>query len=82
MIRKQLFVEKLRELGFRYVQQKDKVEIYKRSGDIRYANVRRKDLIVEAEVRLILRQAGQTQEQIDAWIAGALARMRVESKTR
>jgi hypothetical protein len=82
MIRKQLFVEKLRELGFRYVQQKDKVEIYKRSGDIRYANVRRKDLIVEAEVRLILRQAGQTQEQIDAWIAGALARMRDESKTR
>lgn len=69
MIRRRLFVEKLRSMGFQFLAQKDKIEIYKRPGDIRYANVRRKDFIAEVEVRSILRQAGQTQQQIDAWIA-------------
>ncbi|MGA2176401.1 MAG: hypothetical protein ABSH38_15600 [Verrucomicrobiota bacterium] len=81
MIPRRLFVEELRRLGFRYLQQKDKVEIYKRPGDIRYANVRRKDLIAEAEARLILRQAGQTEQQIAAWIAGVLARIQNEPQT-
>jgi parvulin-like peptidyl-prolyl isomerase len=81
MIRKQLFVEKLRELGFKFLSQKDKIEIYKRSGDIRYASVRRRDLISEAEVRSTLRQAGQTEQQINAWIAGVLARMQHEPET-
>jgi hypothetical protein len=81
MIQRQLFVEKLRELGFKFLDAKDKVEIYKRSGDIRYATVRRRDLISEAEVRSTLRQAGQTEQQIDAWFAGALARMQRKPKT-
>jgi hypothetical protein len=49
MIQRRLFVEKLRELGFGYLDQKDKVEIYQRPGDIRCPNVRRKDSIADGK---------------------------------
>lgn len=76
MIQKRLFVEKLRELGYEFLSQKDRVDLYKRPGDIRYASIRRRDLISETEVRSTLRQAGQSEQLINTWVAGTLARQK------
>lgn len=46
--------------------------MYKRSGDLKFATVRRRDFIARAEVESTLRQAGMTADAIAEWIAKAL----------
>jgi hypothetical protein len=63
-------VDKLRQLGFAFKEQKPNVEVWKRSGDLQFATLRRRDLIAEAEFFHTLRQAGLTQSEIAAWHQG------------
>lgn len=69
MITREALVRKLRELGYKFKRQTDRVEIYKRRTD--YANVPRRDLVSELNVRKILDNAGCSREDIERFISQA-----------
>ena len=71
MIPKQHFVNKLRELDFKFNRPGDRVELWRQKGTGKLITVPRRDLIPEAHVRHSLRQCGRGQSEIDAFIAAA-----------
>jgi hypothetical protein len=65
------FVNKLKSLGFRFSDQLPRIEQYRRPSPLAFANVPRSDYISEEHVRSTLRQAGETSENIESFIASA-----------
>ena len=68
MIRRERFVNKLNELGYRYNSQGDRAMLYKKSSKPGYVTVPKRDLLDESYVRSQLRLAGCTVEQIENFI--------------
>ena len=69
MIPHDALVNALRSLKFRFKRQADRVEIYKQSGTTRRVQLRRHDLHDETAARTVLRQAGMSDTDIDAFVA-------------
>lgn len=70
-IRREAVVNKLRELGFTYKGQGDRMQLWKQKGTTRVAGVRRSDFIPEAEVRAALKLAGCTDEAVEDFLREA-----------
>ncbi len=68
MIRREHFLNKLRELGYRYARETDRVYIYKKPGIPTFAIVPRRDLLREDYVRIALRQCGCAAEDAEKFI--------------
>jgi hypothetical protein len=71
MIKREYFVNKLRELGFAFNRQADRVDQWRQRGTGRLISVPRRDLIPEIHVALALKQCGCDEEEIKAFIASA-----------
>jgi hypothetical protein len=65
-------VNRLREAGYRFHRKADRVEFYRRPGDIRRVSIPRRDLIPEPIACAILHQAGLTHEQIAQFLKDAV----------
>jgi hypothetical protein len=61
--------EAIRSLGYTFKRQADRVEIYKQRGSIKRVELRRVDLHDENAARSVLRQAGMSGEDIEAFIS-------------
>lgn len=59
----------IRSKGFRYKDQRDRVELWKQAGTTKRVELRRVDLHDARYARAVLRQAGMSAEEIDAFIA-------------
>ena len=69
MISKKRFVNKLRELGYVFKEQLHFQERYRLEGGTHIIHIPRKSYLDEIYVCSILKQAGQTKEQIDKFLA-------------
>ena len=68
MIRRERFINKLRELGFSYNSQGDRAVLYKKPGRPGYATVLRRDYLGEDFVRAQLRLVGCPPDDIERFI--------------
>jgi hypothetical protein len=73
VISKKRFVNKLRELNYDFKEQLHYQERFRLRGGTHIIHVPRRDNLDEEYVRLTLRQAGQTKEQIEQFIREAKA---------
>lgn len=64
MIPRERLINKLRELGFTFDRQADRVELYKKKGDTQRVTVRRKDCLAEETVKQTLAQCGMSAADI------------------
>lgn len=71
MIKRQHFVNKLRELGFKFARQAPRVELWRQRGSGNVISVPRRDLIPEMQAKITLHQCGCGQSEIEAFIAAA-----------
>lgn len=69
MIRREAFCNKLRELGFSFKRQADRVCLYRRSSDGARAAVPRRDQIDETYARRELLKNGCSAEEVEAFIS-------------
>ena len=71
MISKRHFVNKLKELGYQFKEQLHYQERFRKKGGTHIIHVPRKDLLDEAYVRSVLRQAGSSSQEIDVFVRDA-----------
>ncbi len=71
MISKRHFVNKLKEIGYRFKEQLHYQERYRLEGGTHIIHVPRRNHLDEAYVRSTLKQAGQTKQQIEAFVNAA-----------
>lgn len=67
MLRTEWVRNKLREIGFTFVRQADRVTIW-RNGTHR-ASLPRRDFMPESQARALLEQAGVTSDEIERFLA-------------
>jgi hypothetical protein len=63
------FVNKLRDLGFKFVREASKVELWRQRGSGNLISVPRRDLIPETHVICSLHQCGCGKSEIEAFVA-------------
>jgi hypothetical protein len=69
VIKRQNFINKLRELGYTYADQSKKMQTWRKVGGTHHVAIRRKeDPLSEDYVRQVLRQCGETEDAIDQFI--------------
>ena len=68
MISKRHFVNKLKELGYQFKEQLHYQERFRKKGGTHIIHVPRKDILDEAYVRSVLKQAGASSKEIDAFL--------------
>lgn len=66
-------VQRLRDAGYRFKRQADRVQIYKESGSTRRVNVPRRDFVTDNDARAILRNAGLTDGQVEKFLEDVVA---------
>ena len=71
MISKQHFINKIRELGYTFKRQADRVDLWRKKGGTHYISVPRSDYLEDEFVSSSLRQAGCPRDEILAFIAAA-----------
>lgn len=71
MVRRDAFINKIRELGFSYKTTQKRTFLYKKAGAPEYISVPRSELLEEEFVFHSLRQHGCPKEEIDGFIASA-----------
>jgi hypothetical protein len=71
VISKKHFVNKLRDLNYQFKEQLHYQERYRLRGGTHIIHVPRCDLLEQSFVRSVLKQAGQTQKEIEAFIREA-----------
>jgi len=64
LVSREALVNRLRQAGFTFKRQADRVEIYKQKGTTTRVTVRRRDLLDAEHVSTVLRQAGLTEAEI------------------
>lgn len=69
MIRREHYCNKLRELGFKYKRESDRVYLYKKPGNPSFVAVPRSDLLDEDAVRAQLNLCGCKKDDIEKFIA-------------
>ena len=68
VIRRDQFINKIRELGYRHKRSTERVDIYKKRGQTHRITIPRRKDLDEKYVRSTLRQAGCTTENIESFI--------------
>ncbi len=68
-------INRLRESGYEFKRQADRVMIYKKKGGTSRVTVRRKDMLDVSYVQVILKQAGLSQAEIEKFIATTATRL-------
>jgi len=69
MVRRDTFINKIRELKFTYVTTQKKTFLWRQRGTTNYISVPKADLLDEDYVAHALRQAGLTAEEVKAFIS-------------
>ena len=69
MVRRETFINKIRELNFTYKTQQKRTYLWRQKGTTNYIAVPMCDLLEEDFVKNCLRQAGLTEKDILAFIA-------------
>ena len=69
MVPSDALINALRSLKFRYKTQTDRVAIYKQRGTTLRVSVRRNQIHDDFYAQTILRQAGMSGEEIDAFLS-------------
>jgi hypothetical protein len=69
MVRRETFINKIRELNFTYKTQQKRTFLWRQKGTTNYISVPMADLLEEDFVKSCLRQAGLDQDEILAFIA-------------
>ncbi len=62
-------INRLRDLGYEFKRQADRVMIYKKSGGTTRIAVRRRDMLDVSYVRSLLKQAGLAETDIDTFVS-------------
>lgn len=68
MVRREHFVNKIRELGFSYKTQQKRTYLFRRTNSTSYISVPMADLLEDEFVGHSLRQAGCSEEAIRAFL--------------
>jgi hypothetical protein len=71
MVRREAFINKIREIGFAYKTTQKRTFLYKKSGTTDYISVPKADLLEDEFVTHSLRQHGCSKEEIERFIASA-----------
>lgn len=71
MVRRQTFVNKLRELGYTYKTQQKRTDLWRKVGGTHFVSVPRADLLEDEFVRNVLRQAGVSEHDALSFLASA-----------
>jgi len=71
MVRTEHVQNKLRELGFTFSRQADRVMIWHQRNGPRRVNLPRRDSIPDARAAILLQQAGETDEAIALFLAAS-----------
>jgi hypothetical protein len=71
-ISRQQVVNRLRDANYKYHDKGKHVEIYRQQGTGQRVVVPLRDLLPEQSVRIVLSQAGLSQQEIADFIAGAV----------
>jgi len=71
MVRRETFINKIRQLGYSYKGQQKRTYLYRKSGTIEYISVPMRDLMEDETVRIALRQKGISEEEIESFLAAA-----------
>ena len=70
MVSRNAFINRLRELGYSYKDQTDKMQLWRRSRDAHMVWIRRKEDPLSAEyARQVLRQCGCSDAEIENFIS-------------
>lgn len=68
MIRRETFLNKLHAIGYTYISQQKRTQMYRKRGGTHCIFVRIRDLLEEEFVASSLNQAGLTQKEIEEFI--------------
>lgn len=71
MVRRENFVNRIRELGYSYKSQQKRTYLYRRTNGTHYISVPMADLLEDEYVTSTLRQAGCTAEEIRTFLGSA-----------
>jgi hypothetical protein len=72
MVPRERFINKLRELGYKYNDQTDKTQEWKKLGGTHRVHIRRKEDPLSPEyVKQVLRQCGCTEDETEKFVAAA-----------
>jgi len=71
MVRREAFINKIRDKGFVYKTTQKRTYLYKKSGTTDYISVPKADLLEDEFVVSALRQHGCSKEEIEGFIASA-----------
>jgi hypothetical protein len=69
MISREKFINRIRELGYSFKRQAQRVDIWRRATDKHYISMPRTKNLREDYVRSTLRQAGCSPEEIEQFIS-------------
>jgi hypothetical protein len=67
LVSREAVVNRIREAGFTFKRQADRVEIWKKRGATTRVNIARRDLLDPVYVATVLRQAGLSETEIAAF---------------
>jgi len=71
MVSRQAFVNKIRELGYTFKGERKRIYLWRKTGHAHFISVPKAEKLEDEFVISSLRQAGQTQEQIDQFLKAA-----------
>lgn len=71
-ISREQVVRRVREAKWKFSDQSGRVEIYKRDGGTQRMDIPRRDYLPESLVRIVLKQAGLSRDQIEQFLKDAV----------
>ncbi len=71
MIRRQTYINKLRDLGYTYKTHRKRTQLWRKVGGTHFIPVPKCDLLELDFVRSTLRQAGASKDEIESFIGSA-----------
>lgn len=71
MIRRQTYINKIRELGYTYKTHRKRTQLWRKVGGTHFIPVPKCDLLELSFVKSTLRQASLTAKEIESFIASA-----------
>jgi hypothetical protein len=69
MVRRQQFINKIRELGYRYKSQQKRTYLYRKAGGTHFISVPMADQLEDEFVLSALRQAGESEKAIQSFLS-------------
>lgn len=70
MVRREAFINKIRELNYTYKRRQKRTELWRKRGGTHFILLPMRDLLTEEYVTSTLRQAGLSDDEIKTFIAG------------